>query len=89
MTAFATQPDWPVPRSASEADDAKVDEALLEPFPASDAPSWTLGVSRVHTPEVIDVSRPPPRGGFWRTLLGSRPPRSCRCWSWRFWPWAS
>jgi hypothetical protein len=69
MTAFATQPDWPVPRSASEADDAKVDEALLESFPASDAPSWTLGVSRARTPEVIDVSRPPQRGGFWRTLL--------------------
>jgi hypothetical protein len=45
MTAIAKRHGWDVLPTASADDDAKVDETLLESFPASDAPRWTLGVS--------------------------------------------
>jgi hypothetical protein len=61
MTTIATQPDLPVLPSVSDVD-AKVDEALLESFPAGDAPSWMLGVSPPRAANVVDVSRPPSRG---------------------------
>jgi hypothetical protein len=44
VPAIATQREQDVRSSAWSDDDAKVDEALLGSFPASDSPPWTLGV---------------------------------------------
>jgi hypothetical protein len=44
VPAIATQQELDVRSAAWSDDDAKVDEALLGSFPASDSPPWTLGV---------------------------------------------
>lgn len=68
MTATAKPHDWNVLPASAE-DDARVDETLLESFSAGDAPPWTLGVSHPPASDVIDVSRPPSRGGLWKVLV--------------------
>ena len=67
MTAIATRRDHLLTTPAE--DDARVDEALLESFLASDAPPWTLGVSHPNATVTLDVSRPPSRDGFWKYIL--------------------
>jgi hypothetical protein len=69
MAAIAKPQRWYEPAISPGDEDAKVDEALLESFPASDAPPWTLGVSHPRVSDVLDVSRPPSREGFgWAVL---------------------
>lgn len=68
MPAIAKQQDW---RHAPPGPDeeAKINHVLAESFPASDAPSWTLAVSRSPARSVVDVSRPPSRDGVWKGLV--------------------
>lgn len=44
---------------ATEISEAEIDQNLVGTFPASDPPSWTLGVERTKKPDAVSTAEKP------------------------------